>query len=306
LASAVIAIWLAGRPPNPTPHVTAIAFSPDGQFLAGGDRQGRIVIWRMDSLQPVRHLYLKGGGLNTLAFSPDSRRLAAAGRPLQLWSTVNWNEIGVLGAAGNVFGAGRFGPDGVLLASVNDREQIEVWDTEKGTRLRTICCMALYGDVAFSPDGGVLAAGGHWPSLWDLRTGRRIRRLVETREPTFGPVCFRPDGRVLATGSQDGKARLWDVDTGREILSSKPRRAYVESVGFHPDGKLLAYALRDGGVWLWDTGSGSEREITTAATSNVSFSPDGRWLGFGLAGGMVQLWDLATAQNGPVLLPSPD
>ena len=300
-AAAAIASWLACAPQRSVPRVAAVAFSPDGRFLAAGERRGSIAVWGVGSFDTARRIRLKEGGLNVLAFSPDARHLAVAGRSLRLWSTAGWKEVGELGVAGSVYGTARFSPDGRLLASVNAAERIEIWDTLTRARVQTLCCMALYGDVAFSPDGRVLAAGGHWPCLWDPAAGRRIRRLVETRDPTFGAVSFRPDGLVLATGSQDGRARLWEVGTGRELLSATPRGNYVETVAFHPGGNLLAYGIRDGPMWLWDTAAKSERAIGPIATSNAAFSPDGRWLAFGVPGGSVRLWDVTRERDGPAL-----
>ena len=112
--------------------------------------------------------------------------------------------------------------------------------------------MALYGDVAFSPDNRVLAATGHWPRLWDISTGREMYRLVQTRNPTFASIQFRSDGQVLATGSQDGIARLWRVSTGAPGLASPVRQGYIETVAFQPGGDSIAYGIGDGPIWLWN------------------------------------------------------
>jgi WD40 repeat protein len=184
-------------------------------------------------------------------------------------------------------------------------ERIELWDVASGNRVRTLCCMALYGDLAFSPDGAVLAAGGHWPRLWDLAAGREVLRLVQTREPAFGAIAFSPDGRVLATGSQDGTARLWEAAYGRQLRCAAPREDYVESVAFQPNGALLAYGLRRGAIWLWDTAAGSERQIAPIATSNLSFSPDGRWLAFATPPASIRLWDIPGNRPGPELAFAP-
>src|SRR5574340_153520 len=215
LAATGIVCWLSPAPPK-TRVIRALAFSSEGRFLASGDRNGDIEIRLAASLEVVKRIRLESGGLNALAFSPDGRLLAVAGRSLALWGTTGWNQIAELGTA--IYGTVRFSPDGREFGTVNASERIEIWDTGTGKRVQTLCCMALYGDLAFSPDGRMLAAGGHWPSLWDYRAGRRLRRLVETREPTFGPVCFGRGGRVLATGSQDGRARVWDAATGKEGL----------------------------------------------------------------------------------------
>jgi WD40 repeat protein len=142
LVATGIAIWLARAHPQIVPRVDAMAFSPDGRLLAAGDRQGSIAIWRLDSLTPAKRVHIKDVGLNALAFSPDSRLLAVAGRSLQLWSTADWKKVANLGAAGGVYGTARFSSDGRALASVNASERIEIWATQTGKRIRTLCCMA--------------------------------------------------------------------------------------------------------------------------------------------------------------------
>jgi WD40 repeat protein len=305
LAALAIAVILSLSPHHSTPHLTAVAFSPDGRFLAAGDLEGSIAVWRLPSLQPEAGIRLEEGALNVLSFSPDSRLLAVAGRSLRLWSTIGWTPLLTVGPAGVGYGTARFSPSGRVLATVNVAERIELWDVASGNRVRTLCCMALYGDLAFSPDGAVLAAGGHWPRLWDLAAGREVLRLVQTREPAFGAIAFSPDGRVLATGSQDGTARLWEAAYGRQLRCAAPREDYVESVAFQPNGALLAYGLRRGAIWLWDTAAGSERQIAPIATSNLSFSPDGRWLAFATPPASIRLWDIPGNRPGPELAFAP-
>jgi WD40 repeat protein len=305
LAALAIAVILSLSPYHSTPHLTAVAFSPDGRFLAAGDLDGSIAVWRLPSLQPEARIRLEEGALNVLSFSPDSRLLAVAGRSLRLWSTTGWTPLLSLGPPGAGYGTARFSPSGSVLATVNVAERIELWDVASGKRVRTLCCMALYGDLAFSPDGAVLAAGGHWPRLWDLAAGHEILRLVQTREPAFGAIAFSPDGRALATGSQDGTARLWEAAYGRQLRCAAPREGYVESVAFHPKGTLLAYGVRRGAVWLWDTAAGSERQLAPIATSNISFSPDGRWLAFATPPASIRLWDIPGNRPGPALAFAP-
>ena len=66
-------------------------------------------------------------------------------------------------------------------------------------------------DVAFSPDGRTLAAGG-WSKihLWDVVTGMHKRTLDGHQgRDTF--VAFSPDGYTLASGSSDGTVLLWEI-----------------------------------------------------------------------------------------------
>jgi WD40 repeat protein len=67
--------------------------------------------------------------------------------------------------------------------------------------------------VAFSPDGGHLAAGSNDRAarLWDIARGAENARRLERHGRAVTSIAFSPDGVRLATGSDDGTVRLWDV-----------------------------------------------------------------------------------------------
>ncbi|MFD7778849.1 WD40 repeat domain-containing protein [Streptomyces sp. NPDC059753] len=65
-------------------------------------------------------------------------------------------------------------------------------------------------DVAFSPDGSLLATAGQDGSLrlWDPATGLMVREPLDHSDSVMA-VAFSPDGSLLATGSADGAVRLY-------------------------------------------------------------------------------------------------
>ena len=68
------------------------------------------------------------------------------------------------------------------------------------------------GNVAFSPDGEVLAAGNAWYEVrwWRVADGELLR-VVEGHKDSVNSVAFSPDGSLLVSGSLDGAVRLWQV-----------------------------------------------------------------------------------------------
>lgn len=119
--------------------------------------------------------------------------------------------------------------------------------------------------VAFSPDGRqALAGGGGYQGgrsvdctlrLWDLASGRQLRRFVGHTRPVVS-VAYSPDGRQVLSGSIDTTAELWDARTGEE-LSLFHHQDSVWSVALAPDGRGTISGGDDGTVLLWSTRSGA-------------------------------------------------
>ena len=104
--------------------------------------------------------------------------------------------------------------------------------------------------MALAPDGRTLATGGaaDEPLLWDLATGKILRRFVGLRGGSSA-LALSPDGQTLAAGGNGWLVVLWDVATGDEriALGGNAGGAVVDRLlGRWPDaGGLPACPLRD-------------------------------------------------------------
>ncbi|NMF58213.1 hypothetical protein HC246_09310 [Pseudanabaena yagii GIHE-NHR1] len=113
-------------------------------------------------------------------------------------------------------------------------------------------------------------------------------------------VSFNPNGKTLVSGSGDKTIKLWNLETGTEILTLKGHDNPIVSVSFSPDGKTLASGSTDKTIKLWNLETG--REIRTlkgheSFVYSVSFSPDGKTLASGSDDKTIKLWNLETGRE---------
>ncbi|MBT8224433.1 MAG: hypothetical protein HKP61_16390 [Dactylosporangium sp.] len=299
------AATLGGHPGQ----IAAMAFSPDGRWLATADDRDTTILW--DVTTPDRPLRIQ-------SISP--RAPAAAEQS----ATVPWRYRQPLSFHGK-YRPGRsvtFGPDGRVLAAGLTSGLILLWDVTDPTHPAQIAVLhrprsgwagrwtGSARSVAFSPDGQTLVAGYDvWSATWDLGDSHRPPRASTLLKGVpINAVGFSQQG-VLAVGGHRGGLRplvVWSAaKPPQPRFVAKPRVAHLSqwkgrgvssvlSLAFSPGRRLLATACEhqydvsdehvwvpashDGNVILWDLTYPSYPARLATLTQRGGIRMDaGRW-----------------------------
>ncbi|MBI3240896.1 MAG: hypothetical protein HYZ49_01190 [Chloroflexi bacterium] len=207
-----------------------------------------------------------------------------------------------------------FSPDGKLLVSAGDENDIYLWDVaaqkQSGSPLsghqNHIASLAVSADGARS----VLASGdaGGRIFLWDM-TATPPQKLAEfgVGDKTVWALAFSPDGKTLASTSGNN-ILLWDVSNLPEGVKQigQPltgHSAEVLTLAFNPNGDTLASAagIFDNSIILWNVATqkpiGEPLKGHAYGVHSVAFSPDGKTLASGSEDTRVILWDVVTQKQ---------
>jgi WD40 repeat protein len=114
--------------------VLSLAFSPDEQTLAIGDKEGIVKLWDLHTGLPWAELPLHEGGINALAFSPEGSLLATAGNDMTvlLWDLQASEVRAHLGEQRELVENMVFSPRGSLLVTASYDWTVRLWDTATG------------------------------------------------------------------------------------------------------------------------------------------------------------------------------
>lgn len=292
-------------------YVTALAFAPDGESLAGAAQNGALFLldigtgeWRHTAtgvhwesaiyLSKGRAWYCRGGKLESRpvredgsfgepAAGPEARqvKLSADGRRAALCSAVS------------------------LFYQRGEGGSASVWDLETDRHVWNVpgtdVCRA-----AVNSNGTLLATAGRDGGviLWNAERQEEVRRW---ELPKICALNFSPGGQWLVAGGQD-KAWLLAVDgtpAAHELRHSRGHQ--ITEAVFSPDGGLVATACTDRVVRVWSTSAPEEAPVMLLGHQSevwtLAWHPDGRQLVGGGRDGDVLLWEQEQLVDGNRFVP---
>ena len=256
------------------PAVSAVKFSPDGTLLAVVD----------------------GDHLEILDARTHQQRSSLSVAPPSSSAVVNipW-----------VLGTVAFSPDSRVLAAdvIHNQPQqstadIVRWDTRSGQRLglpQQVDPTPQPELVGFAARGAQLVTSSAAERATVIRNAATLQPL--SRVPGGGaPAALSPNGRLVAFGAADGSVRLVNLRSGDLRVATDRGDAAITDLRFTPDSRRLLRAGADGRLDEWDVADAQRIGTFTGqagSISRVAISPDGNTAYTAGEDGTVTAWDLA-------------
>ena len=305
----VIRLWdadtgsMKGELIGHTDETEAVAFSPDSTMIASGSKDNTLRLWDVNTQTLLQTFTTLLNDVQSDDQSVEIRRSI---------SHIQFSADGKTVACLISYGSQHV---------VDKHTYISLFDVAAGTELHTIQAYnapstatpqnnnVIYPthhtepvrSIAFTPDGSMIvsSSGDKTFRLWDVKTGRHLRVLIEDAGWATD-LTFSPDGNILAFVSNRKNIHLWHMQANMLTYTLSDSDTSFRDLAFHPDGNVLAAAGDENTIQLWDVNYGMLLHTLGEYRNDVffpnyyyllAFHPDGNTLMGAASNDTVVFWD---------------
>ncbi|KAF2681103.1 hypothetical protein K458DRAFT_310374 [Lentithecium fluviatile CBS 122367] len=198
--------------------------------------------------------------VSSVAFSPDSTRLASGSRDktVKIWDANSGACLQTLEGHSSAVSSVAFSPDSTRLASGSRNKTVKIWDANSGACLQTL--------------DGHSGSVSSTVKIWDANSGACLQTL-EGHSRSVSSVAFSPDSTRLASGSWNKTVKIWDANSGACLQTLKGHSSSVSSVAFSPNSTRLAIRSVGNIDYYQGIGTSSDRMWVTYNSENILWLP---------------------------------
>jgi len=286
----------------------AVAYSPDGKWLAIGESNGTLISYNSTTGDIHRRFDGHMAAISKLIFTPDGKYLisSSADTLVTIWDFESGDYLtSLLGHKDQVLDMDMSG-DGNYLATIGADKLLQIWqlfnsgftDTpvkQRSEPLFKIQLTTLASGVSFNYDGSQLAVFQPDSGIfvWDTFEEQEVLRIT-LNSPANSGITFSPDSKLLAAAAGATGAKIWDARTGDEI-AYLPATASISDIVFNADGQILGTVAENGTRTIWDVESGMLLYSFAGRSdmySRIDFHPGRPQVAVSGVDGLTKVWDI--------------
>jgi len=280
-------------------------FCSSGRLLAysiatnvtGTNLHSRVHLWNPETREDRADISFDGRCQGQV-FSTDGHKLVTwistwtgdkFNDQIVLWQAPEGKMIAAYPVGQSSFDGENFAVSPDLSLAAIPGESLKIIDLASGKERWSVMDSNVYfGDVAFSPDGKILAAGYGRPRtdasirLYDVATGKELCPPLKDHRVVVSGLVFWPDGKTLASSSFDQTIRLWDVSDPAHVQPrGRPLRGHTSSItalALLPNSQTLVSGGWGGSVLAFNTAEIRNRKsfVTLPAVRQWQFAADSK------------------------------
>jgi WD40 repeat protein len=318
----------------PEDRFTCASFNPDGTEIVTGSRKSGVSTWNIQTGEKIREFtalpqdLLSARGFTyaearSVAYSSDGKFIIAGvgDNTAILWDAKTGDELKKFKKTRTtctscIAEAVITSDNKYILTARTD--SIKMFDRSSGALVREF-----YGrggsmeGLTISNDGRYVAAIEYGVAkIWEIKTGKMLTQSGDYSQNKILSAAISPDGKYLITGSEKRITDVWDMESGKKILTLKGYlnevderiltdsymywAALVNEAKLSPDGKYIAVGRTGNNAKLIDFKTGRVLNTLRGHSSMVislCFSPDGKYLATGGLDGKAIVWDVQTGDS---------
>jgi WD40 repeat protein len=215
-------------------ETTVAKYAPSGNYIASGDKGGKIRIWDTLSKEHILKIELPvlGGKVADIAWTDDSKRILAVGDGREAFGTAFMWDAG--STVGTIDGHSK---------------TLQSCDLKPGRPYRAVT-------------GGLDFQVNFYPGV-----PFKFKHSIKDHERFVNCVRYSPDGAKFVSVGSDKKGFLYDGKEGTKVgeLAADAHKAGIYSASFDPSSAKVATASADKTVKVFDASSGAvEKSFSTS------------------------------------------
>jgi WD40 repeat protein len=298
--------------------ISTVSFNERGNLILSGGEDGLIQVWDAESGQQINSFRASKMLITYATFSPDSLMIASCGpgvydptsdepTRISLWNAITGTPIRTLrGHTGEVNHLD-FNSRGDTLVSASDDKTLKVWSVATGQPINTIPTDSRNVFVAYSPDGGTIAAvmveaisrkpaAGLFmkPTIgfFNAQVGTMLRGFSDSEY--WGEKAISANWRYFVATTAQG-FKVWSTESG-ELVRFERLATEGSGLAVSADGSTLAFGgASSPSFWPSDYGGGTRPATPFLSfTTGLAVSPDHKLVAWG-GGTDVYVWDKSAA-----------
>jgi WD40 repeat protein len=258
------------------------------------------------------------GDVVSAVFLKDGKRIMTTGADgtVRIWDANTAQELLVfhahnrpdlVGTSVVLLSCACISHDETRLVSGHHDGLARVWDVKSGVMLMELYASqgAVYS-IALSLNNTNFFTGhvGSQIVIWDFSTGELVKRLEHKESQNFvgsvHHIDIHPSGSTILNGLSDGTARVWNLETGIEILRLAGHTWQISSAVFSLDGSKILTSGNDSTVRVWDITTGIE--LIQIKSHHLylrfaAFSNDGLVIAAVGSGRQIRFWNAVTGDD---------